>query len=446
MSYVEQLRATPLFAELPERALELLCARAEPMQLRAGEMLIEEGSVGDSLFVVLSGELDVSKRSGDGEMPLARVGPGALQGEMAAIEERPRTASVRAVGDAEVLRVPREALLDVLGSGPEAALAILRTVLDRLRSTESLLRQREKLAALGTLSAGLAHELNNPAAAIRRSAAALADALRTRDALPRPARLPAAPPQRAPLGALARADAIDDLAALTGDDEQAAALVHSGWTLPDLEPALEGLDADGRKGAIAWIAANASVESLIHEIQMAGGRIGEIVSAVKAYAYLDQAPVQRVDLNRGLEDTLLILGHRLKEGVSVQRELADDLPQIEAYGSELNQVWTNLIDNALDAMGGRGELLVRTEALGPSEVRVSICDSGPGIPPDVQERIFEPFFTTKAPGIGTGLGLHISHNVIARQGGRLEVESQPGSTCFRATLPTTLPASASKRG
>ncbi|HET8586599.1 MAG TPA: cyclic nucleotide-binding domain-containing protein, partial [Candidatus Limnocylindria bacterium] len=319
MSYVEQLRATPLFAEIPERALELLCERAEPMTLHAGEVLIEEGSVGDSLFVLLSGELDVSKRSGDGELPLARVGPGAIQGEMAAIEERPRTASVRAVGDAEVLRVPREALLDVLGSGPDAALGILRTVLGRLRSTESLLRQREKLAALGTLSAGLAHELNNPAAAIRRSAAALAEALSARDALPRPARLPGVPPQRAPLSALARADAIDDLAVLTGDDEQAAALAHAGWTLPDLEPALIGLDADDRRGAIAWIAADAAVQALIREIQLAGGRIGEIVSAVKAYAYLDQAPVQRIDLNRGLEDTLLILGHRLKEGVSVQR-------------------------------------------------------------------------------------------------------------------------------
>jgi signal transduction histidine kinase len=439
MSYVEQLRATPLFAELPENALELLCARAEPMTLQPGQTLIEEGSVGDSLFVVLRGELDVTKRSGEGDLPLARVGPGAIQGEMAAIEERPRTATVRAVDGAEVLRVPREALLDVLGSGPDAALAILRTVLGRLRSTESLLRQREKLAALGTLSAGLAHELNNPAAAIRRSASSLADALAARDALPAPARPPGEPPAHAPLSALARADAIEDLAAATGDDERAAALVNAGWTLADLEPALAGLSGAERSGALAWIAADASVKSLISEIQMAGGRIGEIVSAVKAYAYLDQAPVQRVDLNRGLEDTLLILGHRLKEGVSVQRELADDLPEIEAYGSELNQVWTNLIDNALDAMAGKGELLVRTQALGPTEIRVSICDSGPGIPPEVQERIFEPFFTTKAPGVGTGLGLHISHNVIARQGGRLEVSSRPGRTCFEATLPLTLP-------
>ncbi len=438
MSYVDQLRATPLFAELSEASLELLCGQAEAMSLQPGETLIEEGSVGDALFVVLSGELDVVKRSGEGELPLARVGPGAIQGEMAAIEERPRTASVRAVGEAEVLCVPRGALIDVLGSGPDAALAILRTVLGRLRSTESLLRQREKLAALGTLSAGLAHELNNPAAAMRRSAAALAGALAVRDALPPPVHPIGPPPEHPPLGGLARADAVDELAEQLADDEQAAALVSAGWTAAELEPALADLDDEARRATLGWLAADASVRSLISEVQLAANRIGEIVSAVKAYAYLDQAPVQRVDVNRGLEDTLLILGHRLKEGVSVRRELAPDLPQIEAYGSELNQVWTNIIDNALDAMGGSGELLVRTEALGDAEVQITICDSGPGVPPKVQERIFEPFFTTKAPGVGTGLGLHISHNVIARQGGRLELDSRPGRTCFTAVLPVTL--------
>ncbi len=438
MSYVEQLRATPLFSQLPEEALELLCARAEPLSLVAGQSLIEEGTIGDALFVVLEGELDVTKRSGDGELPLARVGPGAIQGEMAAIEERPRTASVRAVGSAEVLKVPREALIDVLGSSPEAALAILRTVLGRLRSTESLLRQREKLAALGTLSAGLAHELNNPAAAMRRSAAALSAAIARRDELDAPPSRPAAPEPR-PMDALARSEAVDELTPLTGDAGQAAALVSAGWTPAALHTAIGPLDGEARSSALAWLAADAEVRALLGEVQMAAGRIGDIVAAVKAYAYLDQAPVQRIDLNRGLEDTLVILTHRLKHGVSVRRELAPDLPQIDAYGSELNQVWTNIIDNAVDAMDGQGELLIRTERAGADAVRVTICDSGPGIPAPIQERIFEPFFTTKAPGVGTGLGLHISHNVIVRHGGRLELESRPGQTCFRATLPIHLP-------
>jgi signal transduction histidine kinase len=161
---------------------------------------------------------------------------------------------------------------------------------------------------------------------------------------------------------------------------------------------------------------------------------------VKGYAYLDQAPAQRIDVRTGLEQTLVILRHRLKHGIEVRRDYADDLPEIEAYGSELNQVWTNLVDNAVDAMDGRGELTIRAASDSGGGVVVSICDSGPGIPPDVRERLFEPFFTTKPPGKGTGLGLHISHNVVARHGGRIEVESSTSGTCFVVSLPEQLPA------
>ena len=173
---------------------------------------------------------------------------------------------------------------------------------------------------------------------------------------------------------------------------------------------------------------------------MAADRIGEIVHSVKGSAYLDQAPVQRIDVRTGLEQTLVILRHRLKHGIEVRRDYADDLPEIEAYGSELNQVWTNLVDNAADAMDGVGEITIRAEPDPGGGVIVTICDSGPGIPPDVRARLFEPFFTTKPPGKGTGLGLHISHNVIARHGGRIEVDSEPGRTCFVVTLPEQLPS------
>jgi signal transduction histidine kinase len=159
---------------------------------------------------------------------------------------------------------------------------------------------------------------------------------------------------------------------------------------------------------------------------------------VKDYAYLDQAPVQRIDVRDGLENTLVILRHKLKGGVSVNREYDDRLPEIEAFGSELNQVWTNLIDNAVQAMDGSGELLIRAEPV-DGGVRVAICDTGPGISAEHLPRLFEPFFTTKPPGIGSGLGLHISHNVVARHGGRLEVASRPGETCFTVTLPAQLP-------
>lgn len=218
---------------------------------------------------------------------------------------------------------------------------------------------------------------------------------------------------------------------MTADDEAASALVDAGWT----GEALRELPAE----VLPWLAADASVHVLLDELRMAVGRISEIVGAVKGYAYLDQAPVQRVDVRSGLEQTLVILRHRLRDGVAVVRELDEDLPEIEAFGSELNQVWTNLVDNAIDAMDGRGTLTLRAERDPEGDgVRVTICDSGPGIPEEIRPRLFEPFYTTKPPGKGTGLGLHISHNVVGRHGGRIEVSSEPGSTCFIVSLPVSL--------
>jgi signal transduction histidine kinase len=219
----------------------------------------------------------------------------------------------------------------------------------------------------------------------------------------------------------------------------AAALVDAGWTTDELRSAFAGLDQEGAREAAAWLAATATVETLIGEVRMAGDRISEIVGAVKSYAYLDQAPVQRIDVRKGLDDTLVILRHKLKGGIEVTRDYDPDLPEIEAWGSELNQVWTNLIDNAADAMDGKGAISIRAEKADGDEVVVTICDTGPGIPPDVASKIFEPFFTTKPPGIGSGLGLHISHQVVVRHGGRIDLESGPERTCFIVALPMTLP-------
>ena len=417
----EALRATQLFADLPDDELSELVDLCELRQLTAAECLIEEGTDGEAFFVIVDGELEVTKRSGEGELPLARLGPGGVVGEMAVIEGRPRNASVTAVGPAWVLRVPSAALLRVL-ERPASSLAILRTVMQRLRSTEGLLREREKLAGLGTLAAGLAHELNNPAAAAIRSVRALSNAIDITEAHPdAPPPTDAAPPR----SALERADRTEEIAAILGDHDAATALVDAGWTAG----ALAALPSSVQE----QLAADASVHQLLAELGMAIERISEIVAAVKGYAYLDQAPVQRVDVSVGLEQTLVILRHRLRD-ITVIRELADDLPEIEAYGSELNQVWTNLIDNAIAAMDGRGTLSIGAVRAGDG-VRVTICDSGAGIAEGIRERMFEPFATTKPPGEGTGLGLHISHDVVARHGGRIEVESVPGNTCFAVILP-----------
>ena len=430
---VDRLRLTPLFGGLPDDQLDRLAEMGEIVDLAPGEALIREGDQADALYVVLDGELDVTKRSGRTDIPVARVGPGSLQGEIAALEGGRRLASVTAATPAEVLRIPVGAIRQLLDAGPDVALAVIRTAVSRLRSMEALFREREKLAGLGTLAAGLAHELNNPAAAAMRAIEQLGGAVRSAEERPRPV-----PPPRPPAGAtrprsaLERADRIDAITALTGDAAAATSLVDAGWTPESL--------AELPSDVLPWLAADASVHLLLDELRIAIGRMSEIVAAVKGYAYLDQAPVQRVDVREGLDQTLVIMRHRLREGVEVVREFADDLPEIEVRGSELNQVWTNLIDNAIDAMDGRGTLTVRAEADPEGDgVRIAICDTGPGIPEDVRQRLFEPFYTTKPPGKGTGLGLHITHNVIGNHGGRVEVDSQPGRTCFEITLPAHPP-------
>ena len=430
----QRLRDTPLFGGLDDEQLGRLVATGEIVDLANGDVLIHEGDVADAMYVVLDGELEVTKQSGNSDIPLAQVGPGSLQGEIAALEGGRRLASVRAITESEVLRIPVDAIRGLLDAGPDVALAVIRTAVGRLRAMEATLREREKLAGLGTLAAGLAHELNNPAAAALRSVRSLDEAIERAESLPRPVP-PPRPPEDAqpPRSALERADRIDELTALTDDPDAATALADAGWT----QAALAELAPD----VIPWVAADASVRLLLGELQMALERIGDIVAAVKGYTYLDQAPMQRVDVRVGIEQTLVILRHRLKE-IEVRRAFAEELPEIEAYGSELNQVWTNIVDNAVDAMDGRGTLTISIQPEaepGGLGVRVSICDSGSGIPPEIRQRLFEPFYTTKEPGRGTGLGLHISYNAIKRHGGRIEVTSQPGETCFTVTLPPRLP-------
>jgi signal transduction histidine kinase len=454
------LRAAPLFAEVGDAPLARLAEAAEPIHLKAGDPLIREGDPAEELFIVVTGEFEIRKRSGNAEVPLTRVGPGSVQGEIAAFERGRRMASVYAVGEAEALRLPFESVRAMLGTDPEVATALLRTVTSRLRGMEEALRQREKLAALGTLAAGLAHEMNNPAAAIRRSADELAAVTAERNAAavgiaaghPQLHALVAAQPSEAgvELDALARADRIDEIAAGLRDaglseadapDDAAGRLTTAGWTPDDLRTALGGLAASQIPAAVRWLASVASGDELLREIRMAAGRISAIVAATKGYTYLDQAPVQRVAVTQGLDDTLVILEHKLGD-IAVRRDYAADLPEIEAWGSELNQVWTNVLDNAIDALNGHGEITIRATRTDAGGVEVTICDNGPGIPADTLPRLFEPFFTTKPPGAGTGLGLHLSHNLVVQHGGAMEVESRPGQTCFTVTLPPTLPSPA----
>jgi len=460
---VEFLRHLSLFADLPEADLQALYQRAEPMTLASGEWLMREGEIGEALFVVLEGGIEITKRSGGQEVVLAVRGPGEVIGEMALLEQTPRTASGRVVQEAHLLRVGKEAFKQVLTASPTAALALLHTINTRLQGTEAMLRQSEKMASLGTLAAGLAHELNNPAAAVGRSSTQLREAMAEwqllssqLDALTFEARqleavqiLKSEIARRiatpAQLDALTRSDlenALQDWLEGEGMDrawESAPTLIAFGFDTPRLKELTQTFARPQLPIVIQWLAASCSLYTLLDEVRLGADRIAEIVKAVKAYAYLDQAPVQLVDVHEGLENTLVILRHKLKSDILVVRDYAPDLPRIEAYASELNQVWTNLIDNAAEAMQGQGQLSLRTYRRDP-QVVVEITDSGPGIPAAIQPRIFDPFFTTKPPGVGAGLGLHIVYtSVVHKHRGQIQLISQPGVTTFKVVLPIQLP-------
>jgi signal transduction histidine kinase len=324
---------------------------------------------------------------------------------------------------------------------------------------EVMLRQSEKLATLGKLSAGMAHELNNPAAAAQRGAAQLQttfsffqeshlklgelnlteaqlDSLLTMDKLAQDrAKKPV------DMDALARSDSESELEDWLQEQgvgnawEIAPTLVNLGYDRDELAALVAGFTPSQFLAVIDWLNCTHTIYSLLEEIGQGTGRIAELVIALKGYTYLDQAPIQTVDIHEGLDSTLVILRSKLKPGVTVQRQYEPDLPRIQAFGSELNQVWTNLIDNAIDAMNGEGQVTLRTRS-DDRWVIVEVEDNGPGIPEAVQPHLFDPFFTTKAPGKGTGLGLNISHTIVVQKHqGRIDVYSKPGSTRFEVRLP-----------
>jgi signal transduction histidine kinase len=456
---LNDLRKSPLFQGLSDDELQRLMDMAEPLSLRVGECLIRQGDMGDAAYVVLSGELEIQKQTGNSLIKIDVRNPGDVVGEMALLSNATRNASVIAKSNVEVLRIPQDAFVTLLTSSPGAAMAVLHWVMARLHQNEALLHQQEKMAALGTLSAGLAHELNNPAAAAQRSAAELNRTLIKWQMLTHEVEAAALKEGKiewlgelmkeavrryespVKLEALDRLDRVESLQAWLEANgvesawEFAPAMVNFGWDDSSLE---KFKSTTLFQSAVQWLGTSCLVMSLLSEVRETTERLSGIVRAMKSYTYLDQAPLLEVDLHEGLENTLTILQHKLKQGVTIKREYSPNLPRIEAYASELNQVWTNIIDNAIDAMGGKGEIVLRTTMM-DDKVLVEIADNGPGIPEANQTRIFEPFFTTKPPGSGTGLGLHISHDIIAnRHHGQIKVESKPGETKFKVILPVRI--------
>ncbi len=450
--HLEFLKRLPYFSGLPPDVLVRLCGDARELTLQAGDTLLEQGRRPDAMYVVMEGKFETLRHTGQRDVVIGTAGVGEVLGEMSLLEDRPASASARALVDSRVIEITRGVFRELL-KNPTSVLAMLKTVTHRLRATEGVLRQEEKMAALGKLTAGLMHELNNPAAAVRRSAAQLVETLeswqrlnaaiqesgiRVQDDLLTPRGAP-------PAGPLERADIEQDVATWLEQEgveeawELAPALIARGWNVEALEEALSGVKAEGLSLLASWAGRFSSLELLARDLRSAAQRISEIVASVKNYSRLDEAPLQDVDLHAGLEDTLRILHHKLgKNGVRLVRDYDANLPHIEGYASELNQVWTNLIDNAVDAMGTGGELTVRTRSQN-GKVAVEVSDTGAGIPADVQERIFDPFFTTKPPGEGTGLGLHTSYNIVLKHGGEIRASSEPGGTTFKVVLPLRPP-------
>ena len=443
----EVLRGLPYFSDLPQALLDQVCRESERIDVEAETTIIEEDSLSEDMFVIVDGELRVTKQGTDREVVLATLGPGEVVGEIALLDNAPRTASVTTISPSSLIRIPANAFEDLIEDS-RVVRRMFRTVTSRLRGIEDTLRHEERMAALGRMAAQLMHELNNPAAAVGRSMAraeevyvALGDATvllsGIGELLARPIPVPEKPELTDPLTRSSLEDGVATwLEDLEVDDawDIAPALVADGWDIDLLQETTDGLDRETTTKFMRWLGLRVLASQLINEVRIAAGRISELVRVVKNYSYLDQGPVQMIDPTEGIRDTLILLKHKLR-GIETVVDIEPELPSIEASGRDLNQVWTNLIDNAADAMDGSGTLKIEA-ARENGAVVVRISDTGPGIDPEVQQRIFDPFFTTKAPGQGTGLGLHTVHTLVTRIGAEISVDSDSSGTTFTLNFPS----------
>jgi signal transduction histidine kinase len=452
------LRQIEIFSDLRDDQLEWFASSAEEIVLDPGDVLLHEGDAADALFVMLEGEVRGRRETG-GSDALGFVGrAGQVIGMLPFSRMKQFPLTARAATHARLLRLKKDRFPEMLQQIPELLPRLIGVLADRIREYSRAEQQRDKLSALGKLSAGLAHELNNPASAAGRAAEGLRDYMRELRRVNKTLddaelsfderalvvtieeklldQMASAPP----LDALEQSDREEELASwlkahkIPNEARLAAGLVEAGID----GAAMERLGAKFRGEILSQvferIVSSIGAERLTREIEASTGRISELVRAIKEYTYMDQAPEQEVDVHNGIESTLTMLKFRLKHGVDVRREFDPKLPRIFAHGSELNQVWTNLIDNAIDAMGGKGELLIRTSRE-LDHVLIEVIDNGPGIPDAVKPHIFEPFYTTKAVGDGTGMGLDTVYRIVRAHHGDISVDSIPGRTNFQVRLP-----------
>lgn len=455
MAEKSELLRVPVFAGLPDEQITWFLNHAEELVLKPEEIFLHSGAPADAMFVVMEGQHQSRGEMG-GEVFTFISQPGDVTGVLPFSRMKQFPLTSRAITAGRVLRFPASLFPELVQTMPELANRLVGLMSDRIRETTRREQQRDRLAALGKLSAGLAHELNNPASAAKRATSQLRktikqikdashelgaqeltalqkaevdklEALLTQGSGPRPDTLTVSTLEDQ-LDTLLRSHGQNDLWQLAGD------LARKGAKPEVLESLFALLDAGTARAALVRIAAALEIYSLLDEIESSTARISDLVGAIKEYTYMDQSPVQNVDIAKSLETTLTILNHKLKQGVTVKREYHPIPFLVNSFGSELNQVWTNIIDNAIDAMDGKGELQIRTFRDADCAV-VEITDNGPGIPADVLPHIYEPFFTTKGVGEGTGLGLDTVQRIVKKHHGNINVNSKPGQTVFQVFLP-----------
>ena len=450
-----ELLRIPAFEGLPDDQLDWFISQSTEVVLKAGDIFLQQGTPAVWMIIVLEGQMQMRGALG-GEAVSFPLEPGAITGLLPFSRMKVAVLTGRAVTDGRILKFPSAKFPELVQRMWELAQRLVGQMSDRIRETTRWEQQVDRLASLGKLSAGLAHELNNPASAAKRATSLLRETMyRIKDAAQELGKHNLTDVQRAeiekleasflkrdetPLDTLATSDLEDQIDSLLRSHGQsdlwqlAADLARRGVKPEALESLFATMDADVARAALVRIAASVEIANLLIEIESSTTRISDLVRAIKEYTYMDQTTAQNVDIAKGLENTLTILNHKIKRGITVHREYEKIPLLVNSYGSELNQVWTNIIDNAIDAMKGTGELQIRTYRDDDCVV-VEIGDNGPGIPPEVEPHIFEPFYTTKGVGEGTGLGLDTALRIVKKHRGSIQVDSKPGNTRFQIFLP-----------
>jgi signal transduction histidine kinase len=464
----DELRDLFLFENLDGDQLAWVAENGDVVDRPAGSEVSVEGEPAECFFVLLEGTLSMVRLVGGSEVETVRTSyrgaySGAVQFYFGDRLEQRYPATVRAVTDCRFLALPAQPFATVFRQWYPMAVHLLEGLFIGQRNIAELVAQRERLLALGKLTAGLTHELNNPAAAAARATAALRDrfaGMRHKLAMLSEERIDGEMLRSLTglqeefveritgtreLSALERSDLEDALVDWLDEHgvarpwDLAGVFVPVGLGPEDLDRVADAVAPSYLESALRWLCYTVETETLLVEIGDSTSRISNLVDAAKQYSQMDRTPHQPTDLRAGLDATLVMLGGKIAPGVAVVKDYDPDLPKVPAYAGELNQVWTNLIVNALDAMAGEGTLTVRTRRDGDCAL-VEIADTGPGIPTDLLPRVFEPFFTTKPVGLGTGLGLDVSWRIVVkRHGGDLRVTSSPGDTRFQVLLPLAEP-------